>query len=422
MSGHTLARAHLRSDRLAHHSTDSSCEENRGGLCAYWAPRAQPSKLACYSRAYPLHDCPYRVALGAPVGGIHVEAAAAGGAAWADGVIVGGIPLGKPAYVHEVLRRSVGTICELISDTVTELRVSPHSLWTTLYYSLSHRFDHVLRHLPPSVTQPHAAVVDAALLSAAEVCGYEGMLADPLTSRRFRLPARMRGCGIRSLELLAPAAYCACFIEAVHHMLARPSADGASLGFFVNLTHYLVGEDGPAAFAEGGSRFAYYIGVHAHTSALAAEFRDAWAAMRAEVAGAGVPGPLDLPIESAGRGARSTGLQRDITAQREQAMRDRLHAEIAALPRMDARRQAWMAADCISSAWVSAWPDEHSECAPGDFAEGFGTYLGCESAAVRPLAGQSSRAHSMGASAMLMVSSSGSPHYQTATTRPATMS
>ena len=85
-------------------------------------------------------------------------------------------------------------------------------------------------------------------------------------------------------------------------------------------------------------------------------FRDAWVAMRLEVAGSGVTGPLDCEVTMAGEGAATTGLQRAITRQREQVERDSLHAAIAALPRHDSRRQAWMAADQLSSAWVPSWP------------------------------------------------------------------
>ena len=81
------------------------------------------------------------------------------------------------------------------------------------------RFDYWLRHMPPNETVQHAAVFDHAMLQAAEQLGYVGMLHDPLTRRRFHLPARMRGCGIRSRAWLAPIAFTACFVEAVEGMM-----------------------------------------------------------------------------------------------------------------------------------------------------------------------------------------------------------
>ena len=63
-----------------------------------------------------------------------------------------------------------------------------------------------------------------AMLQAAEQLGYVGMMHDPLTRRRFRLPARMRGCGIRSRAWLAPIAFTACFVEAVEGMMGVTDA------------------------------------------------------------------------------------------------------------------------------------------------------------------------------------------------------
>ena len=62
---------------------------------------------------------------------------------------------------------------------------------------------------------------------------YEGVLGDASTARRARLPARMRGLGLRSLEEVAPAAFCACFVEAAERFLDRSTPGGGSeRGFF----------------------------------------------------------------------------------------------------------------------------------------------------------------------------------------------
>jgi hypothetical protein len=58
-----------------------------------------------------------------------------------------------------------------------------------------------------------AARIDAAMIQAVEAVSYVGMCGDGYARRRVHLPARMRGCGIRSLTTLAPIADCACFIS-----------------------------------------------------------------------------------------------------------------------------------------------------------------------------------------------------------------
>ena len=66
----------------------------------------------------------------------------------AEGVIVGGVPMGTPAFVAEHMRREASDIVSYIQTTVTQLQHSPHALWAALYYSCSHKFDYWLRHMP----------------------------------------------------------------------------------------------------------------------------------------------------------------------------------------------------------------------------------------------------------------------------------
>jgi hypothetical protein len=102
-----------------------------------------------------------------------------------------------------------------------------------------------------------------------------------------------------------------------------------------------------------------------------------------------VSGPLDMASAQAGqdRGS-SAGLQRLITTQREQVARDRLDRRITSLPHGDTRREAWLACDAFSSAWIGSWPSERDALSPAEFREVIATYLGRESPAVRALAGR----------------------------------
>ena len=112
--------------------------------------------------------------------------------------MVGGVPIGDAEYVRAVMDQQATEICELIENTATELQSKPHAFWSCLYYSLAPRIDYWLRHMPPRQTIGAAARVDRALLTAAYSLGYDSIFEDQLTLRRLRLPARMRGCGIRS--------------------------------------------------------------------------------------------------------------------------------------------------------------------------------------------------------------------------------
>ena len=63
-----------------------------------------------------------------------------------------------------------------------------------------------------------------------------------------------------------------------------------------------------------------------------------------------------------------------------------LHREIARLTPAAQRRQAWFAADALSSQWVSSWPQRGLVLSREEFREVFTTYLGLESPSVRPYA------------------------------------
>ena len=323
-----------------------------------------------------------------------------GAAGPGTGIMVGGVPIGEPAFVTEVMRALVAGDVSYIETTVTQLRDQPHAAWAALFYSCAPRFDYWLRHMPPHETVQHAAVFDHAMLQAAEQLGYVGMLHDVLTRRRFHLPARMRGCGIRSRAWLAPIAFTACFVEAAEGMMGVTDAGLPAL--FEQLTDVF----GVGAFAPGGGRFHAFLRNHADYQApeaflpTARAFADAWDALTRQALAGGGSGPLDVASGSAGAG-RSAGakLQRDMTAQLEQCRRDELHRDMMLLHQADPRRVAWLAVDRLSSQWVSSHPTHRVELNAAEFGETFTTYMGCESRLVRPYTGRSipcgSRRHTM---------------------------
>ena len=78
----------------------------------------------------------------------------------------------------------------------------------------------MLQHVPPSFTDHAAARIDAALVRVAQQLSYDDVLSDGITMRRFRLPARERGCGVRSRQrLVRHAAYAASFVRAAERFL-----------------------------------------------------------------------------------------------------------------------------------------------------------------------------------------------------------
>ena len=175
------------------------------------------SKCACYSPAfysgvYDLEVCPWRQQAGIAIGTVDPAMPYIQGAA--TGIMVGGVPIGDDEYIEAVLDQEVDGIVSCIEKTTSELRATPHCLWSCLTYSLAPKFDYWLRHMPPVQTVNAAARVDRALLATARELGYDSIFHDAITQRRLRLPVRMRGCGLRSRVWLAPIAYASSFVEA----------------------------------------------------------------------------------------------------------------------------------------------------------------------------------------------------------------
>ena len=127
-------------------------------------------------------------------------------------MMIGGVPIGTDDYIAASLAEKADEIVGYIEATVASLSDHPHALWAALYYSYQTRFDFWLRHLEPYQyhTRTPASRIDDALQRAAESMTYAGCFTDPHTSRRFHLPARHRGCGIRRRVELAPIAFAAC--------------------------------------------------------------------------------------------------------------------------------------------------------------------------------------------------------------------
>ncbi len=101
-----------------------------------------------------------------------------------------------------------------IEQTVSQLHAdSRHACWASLYYCCASRFDFWLRHVEPDLTRPHARRVDEALVVATEALGYEGMLGEPITLDRARLPARQRGLGLRVAPVRVRGPCVECFLS-----------------------------------------------------------------------------------------------------------------------------------------------------------------------------------------------------------------
>lgn len=233
-------------------------------------------RMSVYSPGYDLTHCPYRLAAEAELG-IEVEVAGRTDTAgvFQQGVVVLGVPIGTQQFESLFYEECASKVESKIDTTVTLLRSADSASLGALNFScLQSMGDYQLRLAATAQSvQAFAAAVDAAVLRACAVSQLPSFLGDALVVRRLRLPARLKGGGVRSRSQLAMVASVAGFVDAAQQFL--DSAETGP-GFFNNLS----GLFGAGAFDVGGARFTHFI---AAGSPRAASFAASWASMRAEL-------------------------------------------------------------------------------------------------------------------------------------------
>ena len=190
------------------------------------------SASACYSPsgAYGARPdvCPIGVLLGADGGEL------------GSGLNVCNIPVGDDGYVQSYLSSKASDVVSQIRKITLGLRDFANEEWCALYYSSSHQWDYWATHALPRDSLPHSADVDVALLVAATSATGVDFTGNEIERRRLRLPARLRGGGVRSHVETTAAAFCGAVNQAVPRFIDRTDDAGEFVaGFFPSLASVL---------------------------------------------------------------------------------------------------------------------------------------------------------------------------------------
>ena len=314
-----------------------------------------------------------------------------------QGVVLWGSPVGDSGFVKQVLTEKSDEIRSLISTNKTALvSRDPDCFLQVLRQSLCHRWDYWQQTLPPRLTVEFSLLIDAELDAAmaaalrfdpfdptAPYRSVDRMASVDFTSRRARLPCRLRGLGQRSHVDVGPAAWVGAVNIAVPSFIARASARGGrSPGLFEHLTP-LIGE---GSFDEDRDDFRFR-GFIAAGSAVSVDFLLAWQMMAAEPS-LDPSGPLARGPESCGHGEYSEQLQRALTKHREEARFRLLRDEAKLLPASDHRRVAFTNCDSMAATWITACPSQADTIPPDLLPLVAATYLGVEVPTIRHLEGR----------------------------------
>ena len=236
------------------------------------------------------------------------------------------------AAFMEAEARGVVSKINTVSDKLRDLHLQ--SLYAVTLYALAPSFMYWTQHAFPDDVRPYARIVDAALAETISTCVGPDVINDCVAMARLRLPARMYGGALRSLEDVAPAAFLGALCNAAPALIDWRNDDfNVQAGFLPALGPVL----GPGAFDDGGQ--ARFSGLLASGARTGCALRRHWADLQAEVGEPGDPNaPLSAPAECAGAGLCK--LQRAITKQREQQRFHQTDAAIRQLPGDDMRRAA----------------------------------------------------------------------------------
>ena len=300
------------------------------------------------------------------------------------GLMVYGVPVGTPEYVSFKLNELADQIIQDAEKTREVLAANRQALWTALRLSISQRFGYWIQLVPPSLIEPVAARLDEALWRILEAAtGFsiprgedEGGLTlripiPGLDSRSFqewavRLPVRLYGWGLRSLQDSCGPAFLGTLETAIPYMAAREN-------ICPQMADLWGGEDCWGVNAPTDDRWRR---VLSSGCSIGEELREIWeriqveAVESAEWLGEEVPSALDWAVEGIGDGSVSGDSRSKVVEAMENTRAKVLNKALKEVrPKSTRAAWSWRQRDKVSSAWVLAIPGHETSLNNAEFAE-----------------------------------------------------
>ena len=302
-----------------------------------------------------------------------------------NGINVCNVPLGSQGYVTSFLTSKAEVVASNIRRISKELANYANEAWCLLFYSSAAQWQYWIAHAYPCDTRGPSTIVDEALIQAATAATGVDFAGSEISRKRLRLPARLRGAGLRSLVETTNAAFIGSVNQALPRFLDHVDSAGERVaGFFPSLSSWF-GAGSFDAHRED-QRYARYL-----LSGLAGarELETAWNAMRTEAGNARIS-DADCVLKHEAEGAR--GSQRELTFTVEGRRYEQLEIDISALPLTEEAstylRVAWSSCDKNSAIWVTGIPTQHYRAGTAEFREICATYFGMPSPIASAHAGQ----------------------------------
>ena len=300
-----------------------------------------------------------------------------------------GVPLGTKAFIKSELRAKAEEI-KADAELATELLSSNRqALWSALRLSISQRFQYLCQHVPPSICEPEAAWLDTQLWTVLEATtgftiprGHRGDEGDlvvrtPVTGLdlqsfqqwQVRLPVKLHGWGLRSLEETCSPAYLATLETSIPRMGSISPVMSATWG----------GDECWGRGAPNGTRWRIVQGSGCEEGTemvmswqkLTMEAREAAEWMEREMEPV-----FTVAVSGLGEGSVSGETRGKIVSAREKTRALLLNKALAEhRPKKDRPAWGWKQMDKISSSWLLALPGPDSTLSNAEFAESAATKL-----------------------------------------------
>ena len=306
------------------------------------------------------------------------------------GIVVAGIPIGKPEYVARHLAAKTTEICECIKQIRNKLQDwSKQALIAMLMYCCAPMMNYEMRNIEPWVMAPHLKHVDDALREAASVATgvtFEGPEAPFLAKERLELPKVKKGGGIRRQQLVAYAAYVGGLLASVPHLVNQTNADGMIIEYGV---HNVVGENLLGkGFGKRGTREPPFRHMIQNGSPMGKRLKRAWDFLRHYTGEDGGP-VLDAQAESAGcnpdgESVYRDRMQKELTDALDMANFVKVDERMKMLARDNRMRMCWTSINHFSWQFIGSIPyNERTVMSNRHLQMAYETYYGdkCKQAA-----------------------------------------
>jgi hypothetical protein len=169
------------------------------------------------------------------------------------GILIFNVPVGEERYVEAVLRDKAQQVGQVTRQYVEDLEEEyPQELWTMLQFSLQHRITYWLRTCTPEETRQMAEHVDYCIMEAVQAATGVDFDGEEAARERLRIPARMKGGGIRRATETRYPAFLGALLDVLPRCIDRTEDNGESIkGYY---TQQLVETIGEGAYDSEGHR------------------------------------------------------------------------------------------------------------------------------------------------------------------------